>query len=57
MKKILLTTKNMMKSRAAGIPREELWIQHLPQGDFAVACYETNDPEQSFKVIDTYNEA
>ena len=35
--------------RAAGISREQVWIQHLPQGDFAVACYETNDAEQSSK--------
>jgi hypothetical protein len=31
----------------------------LPQQnqDFAVALYETNDPEQSFKVLATSNEA
>ncbi len=33
-----------------------VWIQHLPQGDFAIASYETNDPEQSFKVLATSNE-
>ena len=37
--------------KAAGISREEVWIQHLPQGDFAVASYETNNPEQSLKVL------
>ena len=44
---------------AAGILREQVWIQHLPQQnqDFAVVCYETNDPEQSFKVLATSNEA
>ena len=42
--------------RAAGISREQVWIQHLPQGDFAIASYETNDPEQSFKVLATSNE-
>ena len=40
---------------AAGISREQVWIQHLSQQnqDFAVALYETNDPEQSFKVLAT----
>ncbi|HEX5891874.1 MAG TPA: hypothetical protein VFY41_03350 [Nitrososphaeraceae archaeon] len=33
-----------------------VWIQHLPQGDFAIASYETNDPEQSFKVLATSND-
>jgi hypothetical protein len=40
----------------AGITREQVWIQHIPQQqnqDFAIACYETNDPEQSFKVLAT----
>jgi hypothetical protein len=37
----------------AGITREQVWIQHSPQQnqDFAVASYETSDPEQSFKVL------
>jgi hypothetical protein len=42
--------------RAAGISREQVWIQHLPQGDFAIASYETNHPQQSFKVLATSNE-
>jgi len=42
--------------KAAGVSREEAWIQHLPQGDFVVASYETNNPEQSFKVLATSNE-
>ena len=42
--------------RAAGISRELVWIQHLPQGDFAVASYETDDPEQSLKVLATSSE-
>jgi hypothetical protein len=42
--------------RVAGISREQVWIQHLPQGDFGVASYETNDPEQSFKALATSNE-
>jgi hypothetical protein len=33
-----------------------MWIQHLLQGDFAVASYKTNDPEQSFKVLARSNE-
>jgi hypothetical protein len=43
--------------KAAGISREQVWIQHLPQGDFAVATYETNNPEQSLKVLASSNEA
>ena len=43
--------------KAAGISREEVWIQHLPQGDFAAASYETNNPEQSLKVLATSNES
>ena len=44
---------------AAGITREQVWIQHMPQQqnqDFAIASYETSDPEQSFKVLATSNE-
>jgi hypothetical protein len=43
---------------AAGITHEQVWIQHLPQQnqDFAVVCYETSDPEQSFKVLATSDE-
>ena len=41
--------------RGAGISRELVWIQHLPQGDFAIASYETNDPEQSIREIATSN--
>jgi hypothetical protein len=42
----------------AGITREQVWIQHMPQQqqqnqDFAIACYETSDPEQSFKILAT----
>jgi hypothetical protein len=41
----------------AGITREQVWIQHMQQQnqDFAIASYETNDPEQSFKVLTTSN--
>ena len=41
--------------KEAGISREQVWIQHLPQGDFAVASYETDNPEKSFKVLATSN--
>ncbi|HET9805492.1 MAG TPA: hypothetical protein VFP49_01150 [Nitrososphaeraceae archaeon] len=43
---------------AAGISEEQVWIQHLSQQnqDFAIACYETSDIEQSFKVLATSNE-
>ena len=42
----------------AGITREQVWIQHMPQQnqDFVVASYETSDPEQSFKVLATSGE-
>ena len=42
----------------AGISREQVWIQHMPQQnqDFVVASYETSDPEQSFKVLATSKE-
>ena len=42
--------------KAAGISREQVWIQHLPQGDFAVASFETNDPEKLFRVLATSKE-
>jgi hypothetical protein len=43
--------------KAAGISREQVWIQHSSQqGDFAVASYETDNPEQSFKVLATSSE-
>ena len=44
--------------KAAGISREQVWIQHSSQqGDLAIASYETEDPEQSFKVLATSNES
>src|SRR5919202_5489635 len=44
--------------KAAGISREQVWIQYSSKqgGDFAVASYETDNPEQSFKVLATSNE-
>ncbi len=35
--------------KTAGISREQVWIQHLSQGDFAVASYETDNPENHSK--------
>lgn len=40
----------------AGISREQVWIQHTPQGDFAVASYETNDIEHSFNALANSND-
>jgi hypothetical protein len=42
--------------KTAGISREQVWIQHLSQGDFAVASYETDNPKKSFKVLATSNQ-
>jgi hypothetical protein len=42
--------------KAAGISREQVWIQYLRQGDFAVAIYETDNPEHSFRVLATSQE-
>ena len=42
--------------KAAGVSREQTWVQHLPQGDFIVVSYETDDPEHSFKVLATSSE-
>ena len=43
--------------KAAGVSREQVWIQHTSQqGDLAVVSYETDNPEQSFKVLATSNE-
>ena len=42
--------------KAAGISQEQIWVLRLTQGDFAVASYETDDPEKSFRVLSTSNE-
>ena len=42
--------------KTAGISREQVWIQHLSQGDFAVSSYETDNPEKSFEVLATSNQ-
>jgi hypothetical protein len=42
--------------KSAGVLREQVWIQRTSQGDFAVASFETDDPEHSFKVLATSNQ-
>ena len=42
--------------KSAGVLREQVWIQHMPQGDFAVASFETDDAEHSFKVLAISNQ-
>ncbi len=37
--------------REAGISREQVWIQKTPMGDFAVACYDTKDPQRSMEIL------
>lgn len=38
---------------AAGISREQVWVQHTPQGDFAVASFEVKDPMKAFQTLAT----
>ena len=40
---------------SAGISRELVCIQHLPR-DFVVTCYETDDPEESLKLLAAFSE-
>ncbi len=48
---------NFAVFKAAGISREQVWIQHSSQqGDLAIASYETDNPQQSFKVLASSNE-
>jgi hypothetical protein len=35
----------------AGVSREQVWIQKTPMGDFAVASFETKDPQRTFEVL------
>jgi hypothetical protein len=39
--------------REAGILREQVWLQHTPMGDFAVASWELEDAEKAFKTVMT----
>ncbi len=39
--------------RAAGISREQAWVQHTPQGDFAVVSMEVKDPAKAFQAFAT----
>src|SRR5689334_11122432 len=32
---------------AAGVSREQVWVQHTPMGDFAVVSFETADPAKA----------
>jgi hypothetical protein len=36
-----------------GITREQVWIQHTPMGDFAVASLEVKDAKKAFETIAT----
>jgi hypothetical protein len=40
----------------AGVTREQVWIQRTPMGDFAVACWDSEDPERTMKFIGTSND-
>jgi hypothetical protein len=35
--------------RSAGVSREQVWIQHTSQGDFAVVSFETKNPKNTFE--------
>jgi hypothetical protein len=37
--------------KAAGITREQVWLQRTPMGDFEVVSFETDNPGRSFKVL------
>ncbi len=39
--------------RSVGLSREQLWIQHTPMGDFAVASFEVEDTAKTFAAIAT----
>ncbi|MCG3119364.1 MAG: hypothetical protein ALAOOOJD_01756 [bacterium] len=39
--------------QAAGISREQVWLQHTPQGDFAVVSFEVKDPNRAFQSLAT----
>jgi hypothetical protein len=40
-------------ARAAGISREQVWVQHSPQGSLAVVSFEVKDAGNAFKTIGT----
>ena len=40
-------------ARAAGISREQVWVQHSPQGSLAVVSFEVKDAGMAFKTIGT----
>jgi hypothetical protein len=37
----------------AGVYSEQVWIQRTPMGDFAVVCFGTDDPAESFRKLAT----
>jgi hypothetical protein len=39
--------------QTAGISREQVWVQHTPQGDFAVVSFEVKDPAKAFETLAT----
>ncbi len=39
--------------RAAGISREQVWVQQSPQGALAIASFEVKDAGSAFKAIAT----
>ena len=40
----------------AGVTREQVWIQHTPMGDFAIASLEVRDPKKAFEVLGSSKE-
>src|ERR1051326_6670737 len=38
---------------AAGISREQVWVQNTPMGDFAVVSFEVDDPAKAMKSFAT----
>jgi hypothetical protein len=39
--------------RAAGITREQVWLEHTPDGDIAVVSLEVKDPAKAFRMVAT----
>lgn len=37
--------------RAAGITREQVWVEHTPDGDFAVVSLEVRDPAKALPAV------
>lgn len=43
--------------KAAGVSREQVWIQRTPMGDFAVVSMEMKDPAKAFQHLATSKDA